>query len=212
MRQLSLVDQFIHQCDRALHSLTGLPATSQSPSPADALPDAELDDTQRRHALGLMRVNHTGEVCAQGLYQGQAATAQLTEVRQAMADAATDELDHLAWCESRIRQLGGHTSLLNPLWYGLSFGLGAAAGAISDRVSLGFVAATEEKVSAHLQAHLESLPAADLRSKAVVAQMLADEQRHAQTALDAGGLDFPAPVKGLMAQLAKVMTFTSYRL
>jgi ubiquinone biosynthesis monooxygenase Coq7 len=159
-----------------------------------------------------MRVNHSGEVCAQALYQGQALTARLPEVRREMEAAADEEMDHLAWCEARLRELDDHPSYLNPLWYGLSFGLGATAGAISDRLSLGFVAATEQQVCKHLDSHLARLPEQDTASRAVVAQMLEDEARHAHTALDAGGIPFPAPVRGLMSLVSRVMTETSYRL
>lgn len=159
-----------------------------------------------------MRVNHAGEVCAQALYQGQALTAKLPEVGQQMAEAAAEEVDHLVWCEERIQQLDGRTSLLNPLWYAASFGIGAAAGLVSDKLSLGFVAATEDQVCNHLQQHLEELPTADHKSRAVIEQMLVDEKRHAETALDAGGYPFPTPVKKMMTLVSKAMTATSYRL
>jgi ubiquinone biosynthesis monooxygenase Coq7 len=158
-----------------------------------------------------MRVNHAGEVCAQALYQGQALTAKLPAVREEMEHAADEEIDHLAWCQERLQQLDSHPSLLNPLWYGLSFGIGAAAGKISDRISLGFVAATEDQVCKHLEDHLQRLPEQDERSRAVVEQMLVDEEKHAHSALNAGGMRFPAPVKGLMTLVSKAMTKTSYR-
>jgi ubiquinone biosynthesis monooxygenase Coq7 len=158
-----------------------------------------------------MRINHTGEVCAQALYQGQALTAKLPHVRQAMEHAADEEIDHLAWCEQRIRQLGSQPSILNPLFYGLSFGVGAAAGLISDKVSLGFVAATEDQVVKHLDDHLQQIPEQDHKSRAILEQMRVDEEQHACNALDAGGLRFPAPVKFGMSLLAKVMTSTTYR-
>jgi ubiquinone biosynthesis monooxygenase Coq7 len=159
-----------------------------------------------------MRVNHAGEVCAQALYQGQALTAKLPEVGEQMEHAAAEEIDHLAWCEERIQELGGRTSALNPLWYAMSFGIGAGAGLISDKLSLGFVAATEDQVCAHLQLHLEELPGNDQKSRAIVEQMLEDEARHAQSALDAGGHQFPAPVKKLMTLVSAAMTGSSYRL
>tara|TARA_B100000446_G_scaffold39947_3_gene35514 strand:+ start:18182 stop:18661 length:480 start_codon:yes stop_codon:yes gene_type:complete len=159
-----------------------------------------------------MRVNHAGEVCAQALYQGQAMTAKLPQVRQEMELAAEEEVDHLAWCQERIENLGSHTSLLNPLWYGMSFGIGATAGLISDRMSLGFVAATEDQVCKHLQDHLSELPEQDAKSRAVVEVMLEDEAKHAHSALEAGGHRFPAPVKGLMSLVSKAMTKTSYRI
>ena len=159
-----------------------------------------------------MRINHTGEVCAQALYQGQALTAKLPQVREAMEEAAREEVDHLVWCEQRINELGSHTSRLNPLFYGLSFGIGAMAGKVSDKVSLGFVAATEEQVCKHLTEHMSSLPVQDEKSKAVLLQMLEDEAKHATTALDAGGHKFPLPVKLAMTAVSKVMTKTSYRI
>lgn len=210
-RQLSFVDQLITEADRMLRTLAPGQVTPMRPSPAAAEPEAEMSDEQKRHAAGLMRVNHTGEVCAQALYQGQALTAKLPQVRAEMAQAASEEIDHLAWCEQRLLQLDSRPSLLNPLWYGMSFVIGASAGAISDSVSLGFVAATEDQVCKHLDHHLQSLPAQDQRSRMIVEQMRSDEARHAATALDAGGMPFPAPIKALMSLSAQLMTKTSYR-
>ncbi|HSC82173.1 MAG TPA: 2-polyprenyl-3-methyl-6-methoxy-1,4-benzoquinone monooxygenase, partial [Pseudomonas sp.] len=158
------------------------------------------------------RINHTGEVCAQALYQGQALTAKLPQVRKAMEHAADEEIDHLAWCEQRIRELGSHPSLLNPLFYGLSFGVGAVAGLISDKVSLGFVAATEDQVVKHLDEHLEQIPLDDAKTRAILEQMREDEEHHATSAIEAGGLRFPAPVKFGMSLLSKVMTKSTYRI
>jgi len=174
--------------------------------------EAELSESETRHVAGLMRINHTGEVCAQALYQGQALTARLPQVRRAMEQAADEEIDHLAWCEQRIRQLGSHTSVLNPLFYGLSFGIGATAGLISDRISLGFVAATEDQVCKHLDEHLGQLPASDDKSRAILEQMREDEQQHSTAAIEAGGLRFPAPVKFGMSLVSKVMTKATYRI
>lgn len=210
-RHYSLFDQLIHNADQALRTLVPGAAQEYRPSPAQQRDHHELSDTEARHAAGLMRINHTGEVCAQALYQGQALTARLPEVREAMEEAAREEVDHLVWCEQRIKELGGRTSLLNPLFYGLSFGIGALAGKISDRVSLGFVAATEEQVCKHLSQHMTSLPVQDEKSKAVLLQMLEDEARHATTALDAGGHKFPLPVKLAMTAVSKVMTKSVYR-
>lgn len=210
-RRLSLIDQFLINTDRALRSLTPDTQVHERPSPARPVNEQELSAAEKKHAAGLMRVNHAGEICAQALYQGQALTAKLPAVREEMEHAADEEIDHLAWCEERIKQLGSHTSLLNPLWYGLSFGIGASAGLISDKISLGFVAATEEQVCKHLQSHLESLPANDQKSRAIIETMLDDEAKHAHTALAAGGTDFPAPVKGFMSLVSKAMTATSYR-
>jgi len=210
-RHYSLFDQLIHNADQALRTLVPGAAQEYRPSPAQQRDHHELSDIEARHAAALMRINHTGEVCAQALYQGQALTARLPEVREAMEEAAREEVDHLVWCEQRIKELGGRTSLLNPLFYGLSFGIGALAGKISDRVSLGFVAATEEQVCKHLSQHMTSLPVQDEKSKAVLLQMLEDEARHATTALDAGGHKFPLPVKLAMTAVSKVMTKSVYR-
>lgn len=209
---MNLRDQLISQFDSALRSLTGGTEPLLRQSPATGLAEAELDAEEKRHAAGLMRVNHSGEVCAQGLYQGQALTARLGNTREAMQKAAQEEIDHLAWCEARLKDLNARPSLLNPLWYGLSFGLGAAAGLVGDKVSLGFVAATEEGVCQHLNEHLKSLPPEDHKSRAIVNQMLVDEHHHEQTALAAGGVSLPAPVKALMRLTAKAMTHSSYRI
>lgn len=209
----SFIDNLIINADRALRTLAaGSDMTSERPSPAQPLDEAELSAAERKKSAALMRVNHTGEVCAQALYQGQALTAKLPHVRAEMEHAAAEEIDHLVWCQQRIDALGSHTSYLNPLWYGLSFAIGAGAGLVSDKVSLGFVAATEDQVCKHLQHHLAELPQEDLRSRAVVEQMLEDEARHADMALSAGGYRFPAPVKGLMTLVSKVMTNSSYRI
>ncbi len=211
-RQYSPADRLLMQADAALRTLLPFSGQPARPSPAQALEDTPLEEHDRRHVCGLMRINHTGEVCAQGLYQGQALTARLAETRQSMEQAADEEIDHLAWCEQRIRELGGRPSLLNPLFYGLSLGIGAGAGLLSDRVSLGFVAATEDQVVRHLDSHLQELPESDRRSRAILEQMRTDELEHASNALEAGGLRFPAPVKFGMRLLAKVMTSTTYRL
>lgn len=211
-RQFTPADRLLMQADAALRTLLPFSGSPTRPSPALPLEDAELSNSDSRHVAGLMRINHTGEVCAQALYQGQALTAKLPQVREAMEQAADEEIDHLAWCEQRIRELGSRPSLLNPLFYGLSFGIGATAGLISDRVSLGFVAATEDQVVKHLDQHLDQLPASDARSRAILEQMREDEQQHSTNALEAGGLRFPAPVKLGMGLLAKVMTATTYRL
>lgn len=211
-RHLSLIDRFITESDKALRTLaTGNKASGQA-SPARAMAEGELSESERRHAASLMRINHTGEVCAQALYQGQALTAKLPHVRAEMDAAAKEEADHLHWCDERLSQLNSQPSVLNPAFYGLSFGMGALAGAISDKVSLGFVAATEHQVCQHLEKHLEALPLNDNKSRAIVEQMLKDEARHQQSALDAGGAEFPTPIKLGMALLSKVMTKTTYHL
>jgi 3-demethoxyubiquinol 3-hydroxylase len=212
MRQLTAIDHFIAHADRALRTLSNAQQQAERPSPATNITEHDLSPEEKRHAAGLMRVNHSGEVCAQALYQGQALTAKLPQVRAEMEHAAAEEIDHLVWCQQRLDALDSHPSYLNPLWYGLSFAIGAGAGLVSDKISLGFVAATENQVCKHLQKHLEELPAQDEKSRAVVAQMLQDEARHADTALNAGGYNFPAPVKGLMTLVSKVMTNTSYKI
>lgn len=211
-RVYSRFDRLLLQADSALKTLLPFNGQPQRPSPASAQPDVDLQPRDIRHVTGLMRINHTGEVCAQALYQGQALTARLPHIRTAMERAADEEIDHLAWCEQRIRELGGRPSVLNPVFYGLSFSMGAVAGLISDRVSLGFVAATEDQVCKHLDEHLVQLPVEDEKSRAILEQMREDEEHHANTAIAAGGLRFPAPVKLGMSLLAKVMTKTTYRI
>ena len=211
-RRLSLLDRLITEADTVLRTVTSRGHSAARPSPAAGHSDTELSDSERRHVAGLMRVNHTGEVCAQALYQGQALTAKLPTVRDEMQQAAEEEVDHLVWCEQRLRELDSQPSVLNPAWYGLSFALGAVAGAIGDKVSLGFVAATEERVCKHLQDHLKSLPEDDRKSRLILQQMLEDEQRHGDNALAAGGTDFPRPVKDAMTAVSRVMTGSSYKI
>ncbi len=210
-RHLTLLDRLITEAESALRTVAGRGHSAQRNSPASGHRDAELTEKERHHAAGLMRVNHTGEVCAQALYQGQALTAKLPTVRGEMQQAAAEEVDHLVWCEERLQELDSSPSVLNPLWYGLSFALGAVAGAIGDEVSLGFVAATEERVCSHLRDHLKALPAEDRKSRLILQQMLEDEQRHGDKALEAGGADFPQPVKDAMSAVSKLMTRSSYR-
>lgn len=211
-RKLSPLDHLIEAADGVLRTLSVDANQADRQSPAQGSLEAELAPEQRKHIAGLMRVNHTGEVCAQALYQGQALTADLPEVRESMEQAAREEVDHLVWCEERLQQLGSRTSILNPAFYGISFVLGAAAGLIGDKYSLGFVAATEERVAKHLQDHLQQLPAEDERSRKILEQMLVDEQQHGDMALAAGGKNFPDSVKRLMAGVAKIMTESSYRI
>ncbi|MCB1700190.1 MAG: 2-polyprenyl-3-methyl-6-methoxy-1,4-benzoquinone monooxygenase [Pseudomonadales bacterium] len=211
-RRLSLLDRLITEADSVLRTVTSRGHSAARPSPSTGHSDSELSDEERRHVAGLMRVNHTGEVCAQALYQGQALTAKLPTVREEMQQAAAEEIDHLVWCEERLRELDSKPSVLNPAWYGLSFALGAVAGAIGDKVSLGFVAATEERVCNHLRDHLKSLPEDDRKSRLILQKMLEDEQRHGDKALQAGGTDFPPPVKDAMTVVSKVMTGSSYRI
>lgn len=211
-RRHSFFDGLLIQADKALRTLVADAPSPERSSPAAGNAEQPLSEVEKKHAAGLMRVNHSGEVCAQALYQGQALTAKLFSVREDMEQAADEEIDHLAWCEERVKQLGSHTSVLNPLWYGLSFGIGATAGLISDKLSLGFVSATEDQVCKHLQSHLQELPPQDSKSRAIVDQMLEDESRHAHAALEAGGIEFPAPVKTLMSLVSKAMTKSSYRI
>lgn len=211
-RKLSLVDRLITEADSVMRTITNRGHSAGRPSPSEGHRDTQLSDRQRKHVAGLMRVNHTGEVCAQALYQGQALTAKLPTVREEMQQAAAEEIDHLVWCEERLRELGSHTSYLNPAWYGMSFALGAVAGAIGDSVSLGFVAATEERVCNHLKDHLKQLPDDDRKSQLILQQMLEDEERHGTNAIEAGGKDFPRPVKDAMTTVSKLMTGSSYRI
>jgi len=212
-RNHSLLDVLVSGFDQALKTMAGSAAGSGRPNPAmQAAPAGEetLADAQRRHVAGLMRVNHSGEVAAQALYQGQALTARLENVREAMERAAVEEIDHLKWCQERLQELGSHTSVLNPLWYAGSFAIGALAGIAGDRWSLGFVAETEKQVVDHLQGHLERLPLEDERSRAILEQMKQDEQHHGQAAADAGGARLPAPFRHLMTLTSRVMTRTAY--
>ncbi len=211
-RHYSPMDRLLLQADAAMRTLIPNSSHASRPSPAVLEPHSTLDAEQTRHIAGLMRINHTGEVCAQALYQGQALTASLPHVREQMELAAEEEVDHLVWCEQRIRELGSQPSLLNPLFYGLSFAIGATAGAISDKVSLGFVAATEDQVCKHLDDHLQQIPDTDRKSRAILEQMRIDEEEHANSALDAGGFKFPAPIKFGMSLMAKVMTSSTYRI
>lgn len=209
-RHYTAVDHLLINADIALRTLIGRPQGTERANPADQQLETELEPEQRQLSARLMRINHTGEVCAQGLYQGQALTAQLGEVRARMERAAEEENDHLLWCEQRVKELDSHTSVLNPLFYLGSLSLGALAGAIGDRWSLGFVVETEKQVMRHLDEHLEQLPASDQKSRAILQQMHTDEGQHAQHALDAGGAPFPAPVKLAMKLMSKVMTGTTY--
>ena len=205
---LSPLDRLIGGVDQALRTLAGVPA-SHRPYPAADLPESELGPADQRHIAALMRVNHSGEVAAQALYAGQAFTAHAFATQQSMVNAAQEETDHLAWCAKRIDELGGRTSVLNPLWYAGSFAIGALAGLAGDRLSLGFVAETEKQVVDHLDSHLRQLPS-DARTRAVVEQMRSDEARHGSDAKAAGGSELPTPIRALMALTARFMTRTAY--
>jgi ubiquinone biosynthesis monooxygenase Coq7 len=208
--RLTLIDGLIREFDRALRTVAAANVAAR-PNPAATCPESVTLPEARRHAAGLMRVNHAGEIAAQALYHGQALTARNPKVRAALLDAARDETDHLAWCEQRVRELGSRTSLLAPVWYAGSFAIGALAGLAGDRNSLGFVAETEKQVIEHLESHLHELPPDDERSRRIVAQMQADEARHGAEARDAGGRDLPGPVRNLMRRTARVMTRAAYR-
>ena len=209
MRQFTGLDRMINSFDQALRSLVPGATSAQRENPGQPH-DAALSINESRHVAGLMRVNHSGEVCAQALYHGQALTAKLPSVRLEMEYAAQEEQDHLAWCEDRLKELNSYPSLLNPVWYSLSFAMGAAAGIAGDKYSLGFVAETEKQVSKHLLDHLSQLPVQDEKSKAILEQMNTDELHHRDTALAAGGVELPAPVKITMTAISKLMTKTSY--
>lgn len=208
---LSLQDELILAADKALKTLCSSRKIPNQSSPAQAIDEASLDDKEKRLSAALMRVNHTGEVCAQALYEGQALTAREHSIKQQLRNASKEEWDHLCWCQQRLDELNHRTSVLNPAFYASSFVLGAATSLISDKISLGFVAATEELVSEHLESHLERLPEHDQRSRAIVLTMLDDERQHQQAALDSGGNEFPAPIKFGMKLLSKAMTFTTHR-
>jgi ubiquinone biosynthesis monooxygenase Coq7 len=211
-RQFSPVDRVISIIDQALRLSSGLAPEPARPNPAGELPESEMDEETREHVAGLMRINHTGEICAQALYAGQAVTARSAEVREEMHGAALDEIDHLSWCEQRLEELDSGTSLLNPLWYAGSFAIGAIAGVAGDGWSLGFLKETENQVEAHLQDHLDKLPAEDARSHAILDQMKIDEAKHADMAESAGAFELPDQVRELMRFTANIMKAVAYRI
>ncbi|MDR7135240.1 ubiquinone biosynthesis monooxygenase Coq7 [Lysobacter niastensis] len=210
-RDLTPIDRFLADTQRALDTVFGAPGAIRA-NPAADIAQIELDETERLHAAGLMRINHVGEVCAQALYCGQAAVARDEVTRQHLLEAAQEETDHLAWCADRLRELDSRPSLLNPLWYAGSFAIGALAGLRGDGWNLGFVVETERQVEAHIDEHLDSLPAADARSRAILEVMKADEARHADNAEAAGARVLPPPVPGLMAMASNLMKAVAYRL
>lgn len=197
--------------DRALRTLSGT-TTPSRPTPGAKIPEPMLEPHERRHAAGLMRVNHTGEVCAQALYSAQALVARDPEIRARYDLAAREEEDHLAWTRSRLSDMGDRVSLLNPLWYAGSFAIGVAAGLAGDRANLGFVVETERQVEEHLTSHMDRLPQNDAKSRAIVEAMRDDEARHAAMALEAGGLPLPYPVRRTMRAAADVMRAVAYRI
>ena len=206
-----MLDELILGFDRALRTLSGVAASGRA-NPAAGMPEPELTADERRHAAGLMRVNHTGEVCAQALYQAQALTARDSAIRQRFAQAAREEEEHLAWTQQRLAELNDRPSLVNPLWYAGSFAIGLAAGMTGDRTNLGFVVETERQVEEHLSGHMDRLPPGDVKSRAIVAAMRDDEMRHGAAARDSGADDLPWLARALMRGTARLMTLTAYRL
>ena len=203
------IDELIIAFDKGLRTVFA-PAQSLRPVPGRELSEAGMTEDQRRLSAALMRVNHTGEICAQALYQGQALTARNPRAKEALEKAAQEETEHLAWTERRVEELGGRKSLLNPAWYAGSFALGALAGLAGDRWNLGFLAETERQVVAHLEGHLQRLPGQDGKSRAIVERMKEDEARHATSAVSHGGVELPEPAKAAMRLSSKVMTETAY--
>ncbi len=211
LRHLSPLDRLLDSAQNALVTVLGAPRAGRG-NPGQAEAEAALDAAERRHAAGLMRINHTGEVCAQALYVGQAAVARDPATRAHLLEAAQEETDHLAWCGDRLRELDSRPSLFNPLWYAGSWAIGAAAGLRGDGWNLGFVVETERQVEAHLEEHLQTLPATDARSRAILSVMKDDEARHADNALAAGARILPAPIPALMAGASKLMKTVAYHL
>jgi ubiquinone biosynthesis monooxygenase Coq7 len=206
------IDRFIIEFDTALRSVVG-GANAQRPAPgSESGTNSALDSAERKHAAGLMRVNHVGEVCAQALYQSQKLVARDPQIQEMLERSGQEEMDHLAWCETRLKELGSHTSYLNPFWYAGSFAIGLIAGLAGDKWSLGFVAETEKQVENHLESHLKKLPEEDHRSRAIVDQMRKDEIEHGQAALHAGGIPLPEPIQKIMQAVSKVMTSTAYKI
>jgi 3-demethoxyubiquinol 3-hydroxylase len=208
---MALIDRFINEFDTALRSVVG-GANAARPAPGSSVANPPLDAAEKKHAAGLMRVNHVGEVCAQALYQSQKLVAKDSQVQEMLNHSGQEEMDHLAWCETRLKELGSHTSYLNPFWYAGSFAIGLVAGLAGDRWSLGFVAETEKQVENHLESHLQKLPEADERSRAIVDQMRVDEIAHGQAAVQAGGTTLPQPIQKMMQLMSKVMTTTAYKI
>jgi len=209
---MALLDRFIIELDTALRSVVGgANARRQTPG-VDVHSEVVLESSEREHAAGLMRVNHVGEVCAQALYQSQKIFARNPEIQEMLHHSGQEEIDHLAWCETRLRELDSHTSYLNPFWYAGSFAIGMIAGLAGDKWSLGFVAETEKQVENHLESHLEKLPQNDHRSRAIVGQMRLDEIEHGQAAVQAGGISLPRPVQLMMKVMSKIMTTSAYKI
>ena len=211
-RKFSPIDELMMQVDTGLRTLFGKPNITERANPGNTAEEGDLSSQEKDLAGRLMRINHSGEVAAQGLYQGQALTAKLPEVKAKMERAAQEENDHLDWCEQRINELGTHTSYLNPFWYFGSVAIGATAGLVGDKWSLGFVAETEHQVVKHLSSHLNQISEHDHKSRAILTQMKEDEGQHATVAINAGGAELPAPIKKFMALTSKIMTKTVYQI
>ena len=211
LRTYTHFDQLIIGFDNALRIATGNAYQAQRENPAKPVPEVVMDEDNRQHAAGLMRINHAGEVCAQALYAGQAATARNPDIQAEMQKAANEEIDHLSWCKDRLDELDAKPSKLDPLWYAGSFAIGAVAGLAGDGWSLGFLKETENQVEAHLEGHIEKLPPEDARSRAILDQMKIDEAKHAKMAEDSGAYDLPAPVRRLMRLTASAMKAVAYR-
>jgi ubiquinone biosynthesis monooxygenase Coq7 len=206
---MTLIDSLITEFDKGLRTVLA-EAQTVRPFPDRGLAENPLNTEEKRHAAALMRINHSGEVCAQALYNGQALTARNPKTEAALREASQEETEHLAWCEKRIKELGSHKSLLNPVWYAGSFALGALAGALGDKWNLGFLAETENQVGKHIENHLQRLPVQDEKSRAVLEQMKIDEAKHATTAITHGGAELPPPVKLAMKLSSRIMTNTTY--
>lgn len=209
LRKLNMLDRCIAEFDKALRTVFA-PAQSIRDMPGADLPEAELDDSQRKHTAALMRVNHVGEICAQALYQGQTLTSGDMAIKRALGRAAQEETEHLAWTERRIKELGGHKSLLNPLWYGGALAFGILAGKFGDAWNLGFLAETERQVEAHIESHKARLAAEDGRTLKILEQMRLDEIGHADTAVRLGARELPTPIKRIMWLASRIMTSTAY--
>jgi len=212
MRRFTSLDRLVLHLEQALRTVHGTPPVTERDNPAHQVENGQLSPEQQKHAAGLMRINHVGEVCAQALYQAQSLTAKDPQLQDKMSRAADEENDHLVWCQTRLKDLNSHTSYLNPAWYLGAFGIGTLAGLAGDKWSLGFVAETEQQVVKHLDSHLQKLPEQDQQSRAVVEQMKQDEAKHATWAVASGGAPLPAPIKWLMQASAKVMTTLAYRI
>lgn len=212
MRQLSKLDHLLSELDNGLKTMSGVRSIAKRANPADKMPELELENGMRNTTIGLMRVNHAGEIAAQALYQGQSLFASTTALKENLLKAATEENDHLSWCAARIQELGGKTSYLDPFWYAGSFCIGVAASFCGDAISLGFLAETEQQVTQHLNKHLGLISEKDQKTRAILTQMRADEMEHADYAVSAGAKDLPQPLKKVMQFLAKIMTTTAFRI